>query len=270
MYDRPHITPSELASYLDDELGPARHRAVAEHVSLCDTCHQALASMMRGQSAVRALAPVSAEEVRWLGPPSESRTLRPLWSRRPVAAWLAIAAMTTTIAIAFSAVTPSGSRPDTRQTRSAALDLGLLLTDLDHPTGTPRFSSAYRIEPASFDAAVTEADLLSREILDRIPSDYVLEKARLISGPLINPAALLDYEGPEGRVLVICQTRGSRTAFSGFEPRLLEILGTECTSVYCSRFKAIRLTVDGDVFTAVGPRNGFSVERLAQVLLGAE
>jgi putative zinc finger protein len=270
MPSAPHISDGNLAAYLDGELAQIERRRVAGHLSLCADCRSRMAGVSAGRTAVHALPEEAAPELTWdrLSAKLQANE-RPIPRRMSPARW-AIAAsivlLSVALAISLGDLPGSGAQEETRAAVQA-VDLGLYLNDLDHPLGESRFENAYRVVPASWERAVRSAGVEFSGPLERIPSDYVFSKAHLVSGDAGSPTARLRFDGPSGRVEIFCQKRDLPHIFSGFLPVETRIREKPCTSVICTRYRAISFSTSEGTFTVVGARSSRDLESLVETML---
>ncbi len=267
-----HIEDSQLTAYLDTELAPLEMREVASHIAGCDTCSERLSLLLSGQAAIRSLVspesnlpPWSAMKVRIDRMPVP-RHFTPTRRVASMALLLAVALLSTVVLISRSDLSSSEDlMPIDAQTVS--LDLGLYLEDLDHPAVENRFETTYEVIPASYRNALRSTGISRTGPLERVPGEYDVEEVSIVNYEAATPATRILYSGPSGKIVMFCQGINSETGFSGFAKAQIMVRDTSCTSVYCSKYRALSFETEQGTFTIVGSRIGSALDEFLDAIL---
>ena len=89
-----------LSAYLDGELAPEEHRAIATHLDVCDACRSEFAAIASTRASLRSLPLIEPPAILFTNEPAitgEVRFLRPVW--RWAAAGIAALALTTGLVV---------------------------------------------------------------------------------------------------------------------------------------------------------------------------
>jgi len=162
---------------------------------------------------------------------------------------------------------PESNNPNLNNVETIALDLGLYMQDLDHPSTESRFEKAYQVIPAAYESALRFVGIEEKSPLELVPSQFEVLEVSIVEYRDSSPAARIVYLGPSGRIVIFCQRQDAITSFSGFVADKVKVRDTSCTSVYCSQYRALSFETQAGAFTVVGSRIGSALDDLVNIIL---
>lgn len=268
MHETNHLPPGRLAAYFDGELPFDEREDVARHIAVCPACRAALDAMGTTRIALHALPAEPLPAGLW---PRVAEALpdRPVvhrYRRMAVAAVMLAGMLALGWFLAARAGGPAAQRP--LLAAAAPFDWGLFLSDLDHPTTTPRFPGAYRLEAVALDEALDAAGVQGDFRAEALPATLRLDAAHVVDNGTARAAQLV-YRGEGGPLFVFCQRRSLPVAFSGFRAEPATLGRTPCYSVYCSRYRALSVSTRRGTYTLVGRRGDPMLAAALEALAGS-